>query len=165
MVIDGEQAASLFQVSMVAYRSKYIENFSVIRGGITNTVGSQQRQAQALGDADGGLVAPFFLALVMALNFYIDILSSEDSNQLFSYFYCCRFSAMHQGRRHWSFIAAGQANQPGRILFQVIERSCALALGGLAQLEAGNQLTEILIPGAGSAEQGQARSFGNMAMR
>src|SRR5271154_6279402 len=111
LVIYCEQAASLFQVSMVTDRSKYIENFSVICRGITNTVGSQQRQAQALGNTDGGLVAPFFLTLVMALNFYIDILSSEDSNQLFGNFNGCRFPPMHECRCHWAFISAGQADQ------------------------------------------------------
>ncbi len=59
---------------MVAYRGKYIENFPVIGRGVTNTVGSQQRQAQVLGNADGSLVAPFFLALTMTLNFDINIL-------------------------------------------------------------------------------------------
>src|ERR1700679_3151393 len=72
-VFDREKGACLFQVGRGAYHSKHIENFSVIRRGITNTVGSQQRQAQALSNTNGGLVAPFFLALVMALNFYIDI--------------------------------------------------------------------------------------------
>src|ERR1700733_9265085 len=96
LVIDSEQSASLFQVGMVAYCSKHVENFSVICCGITNTVGSQQRQAQALGNAGGGLVAPFLLPLVMALKFYIDIRSSEDSNQLFGNFYGCRLPSMHQ---------------------------------------------------------------------
>ena len=65
---------------MVTNRGKHIQNLAVIRRCIPNTVGSKHRQAQALGNADRSLVAPFLLTFVMALNLDIDILSSEDSD-------------------------------------------------------------------------------------
>ena len=67
---------------MVAYGSKHIEDFPVIRSGIANTVGSQQRQAKAMRYTDGCLVTPFFLTLTVALKFDIYILLSKEPDQL-----------------------------------------------------------------------------------
>ena len=73
---------------------------------------------------------------------------------------------MHQRRRHWAFIAAGQADQPGSILFKILNRSRAFALGCLAHLEPRNELAEVLISHrAKHRAKGDARIPWNMAMR
>ena len=150
LLIDSEQAACMLKIGMMAYRSQYIEDFPIVRRCIANTVGGQQRQVQTMGNTDGRLVTPFFLPLAMALKFDINILLSEEPNQLFCNFYCFRFTTAHQCRRHAAFLAACQADQSGSILFQVLERSCAFAFACFAHLEAGNQLAEVLISGARS---------------
>src|SRR5580704_929106 len=101
-----------------------------------------------MGNAGDSLVTPFFLTLAMALKFHIYIPLSEEPDKLLCNLHCFLFSPMHQCCRQRAFIPASQADQPGRILFQVLERSCTFALGGLAHFEPGNQLTEVLISSA-----------------
>src|SRR5450755_1431351 len=71
---------------------------------------------------------------------------------------------MHQGCSYWAFVAAGPADQSGGKPFYVLERSRALAFGRFSHLEAGNQLTEILISSACGTQQGETRSFGKVTM-
>ena len=101
--------------------------------------------------ANGSLVTPFFLSLAVTLKFDVNIFLPEESNQLFCNFDCFRLATMHQCRCHRTLIAAGQTDQAGRILFQVLERRCTFALGCLPHLEPGNQLTEVLVSGARAA--------------
>src|ERR1700692_3270133 len=98
-----------------------------------------------MGNTDSSLVTPLFLPLSMALKLYINIFLPKEPDKLFCNFHCFQFTATHQCCCQRAFIAARKANEPGRILFQVLKRSRPFALGGLAHLEPGNQLTEILI--------------------
>src|ERR1700746_843801 len=101
-----------------------------------------------MSNTECSLVTPLFLALAVTLKFDIHILPSKEAPKLFCKFPRFRFTAAHQGCCQRAFVSSSQANEPGRILFQIFERCCSFALGGLAHLEPGNQLTEILIPNA-----------------
>ena len=148
---------------MVPGGGKHIKNFAVIGCGIAYAIGCQQRQAETVRDAYGRLVAPFLFTVFMALQLYEDILRAEQPYQFFGNRDGGRFSAVHQGGGHGPFIAARQADQPGSILCQIVEGRRTLAFGRLPHLEAGDQLAQILIAGARSAEQRQTRSFGCVA--
>jgi len=56
-------------------------------------------------------------------------------------------SSVCQGGSQRAFLAAGQADQPGGKLLQIIQRSRALGLGSFAHFEARDELAEVLIAG------------------
>ncbi len=76
-----------------------------------------------------------------------------------------RVSFARKCRRQRAFVAAGEADQPGGKLFQIVERCCAFGLGGLAHLEARDELAQILVAGLRGAEQQQARRLCRELMR
>jgi hypothetical protein len=67
---------------MVAHCCKEVQNLPVICGGIANTARRNQWQLQGVRNPDRGLISPFFLTLLMALQLDIHILLTEDTNQL-----------------------------------------------------------------------------------
>ena len=79
-----------------------------------------------MGDADRSLIAPFFLAFLMALQFDIDILAAEDAHQSFDCFASGFFSATHQRSGQRPLISACQTHQAGCVLLQIIEGCGAL---------------------------------------
>ena len=81
----------------------------------------------------------------MTLQLDVDVLWTEDVYQPFDNFAAGRLTAMHQRRGQGPFLTAGQAYQAGGVLLQIGKVGSAFLLGGLPHLEAGYQLTEVLI--------------------
>ena len=50
-----------------------------MRRGVADTVGGEQREVKVAGNLDGGLVAGFFLAVQVALEFDVDVVSARRS--------------------------------------------------------------------------------------
>ena len=67
---------------MVADGGEDVAEFAVLRGGVADAVGGEQRKMQRSGDVEGGAVAGFLFAMEMALQFDIDIVGAEDVRQV-----------------------------------------------------------------------------------
>ena len=68
---------------MIANAGEDIENLALFRLGILRTLGGQQRQLQAARQFDRRLVAGFLCAVVVALQFDINIVVAIDRDKLF----------------------------------------------------------------------------------
>ena len=110
-VVEREQAAGLVEFDVMTDGGEQIQNLAIVRSRVAHAIGGDHRQLQRARNANGGLVAPFLFALLVALQFDIDILAAEDSRQLFDRLAARRFAAARQRRSQRAFIAAGQADQ------------------------------------------------------
>ena len=61
-----------------------------------------------------------------------------------------------------AFVAAGEADEPGREFGEIVECGSALSLGCLAHLEARDELAEVLVAGLRGTEEQKARWLGGM---
>ena len=111
LAVHGQQAACLVQLDMVADGGKEVLNLALIRRRITNAVGGNHRQTERTCNADRSLVAPLFLALLVALQFDINVLVTEDAYELFDCFAAGCFTAARERRGQRPFVASGQADQ------------------------------------------------------
>ena len=119
---------------------------------------------QAARQLNGRLIARFLRAVVVALQFDVNIFVPIDRDELFEH--APRFGHAAAGQRmcQRTFVAAGQANQPVSKFSEIVKRSYGLRLQneivveisarlrqrcrifGRAQLHASDQATEVLIP-------------------
>ncbi len=116
-----------------------------------NAVGCDERKMERAGEIDGGLVAGFFGAIVMALEFDVHVFRAEDSGQAFDV-------AGVEGER--AFVAAGQADEAFGEFGEIV--CCRGGLAGLwtgAQFHAGHEAAEILVALARFDKQGVAAAF------
>ena len=128
LTVKREQAAGMIEIGVVANRGKEIQDFAVICRGIANAVRREHRQAAAMRDTNRSLIAPLFLALMMALKLDVDIIRPEDADQPFDRLAASFFTAAHQSSSQRAFVATGQANQARGVLLQdrrsLAEPSC-----------------------------------------
>ncbi len=99
------------------------------------------------------LVAALFFALLVALQFEIEIAAAVDGSEPVERLARRALAAARERRGQRAFVAAGQADQSGGKFFEIFERCSAFGLGGFAHLEARDELAEILIAGLRGAEQ------------
>src|SRR6202789_208343 len=162
LAIYGKKTSGVIEIRVVAYCREYVENLTLIGCGITNSIGRQDGQLQRLCNADRGLIAPLFLAFIVALNFDIDIVWAEGSSQPLYRLPACLLATACQSGGEWTFIATRQADQPRRVLLQVLPCGGALSLHRLPHLELRDELTEVLIAGLRLAEQRQMSRLWDM---
>ena len=143
---------------MVADGGEGVAQFAALRDGVADSVGGEQREMQRLSDVDGGAVAGFFFALEMALQFDVDILGSEDADELIDLARASSMPPCCKGRGEWALVAAGQADEACGMFFEFLREDCAFAFF-CAQLHFGDQAAEILIAGAGSDEERKAKGI------
>jgi len=105
------------------------------------------------------LVAEFLVAELVTLEFYIYIVAAVEGDELFEEGAGCGFASVGEGCGERAFVAAGEADEAFGILGKVVEGSGAFGFGGLAHFELGDELAEILVAGAGGAEEGDTRGF------
>ena len=79
--VAGEQAAGGHQRALVADGGEDVAELAVVRGGVADAVGGEQRKMQVAGDFDGDAVAGFFFAVEVALQFDVDIVGAEDAGE------------------------------------------------------------------------------------
>ena len=153
--VAGEQASGGGERAVMANRGEGITQFAGLGGGVADAVGGEQREIERARDVDGGVVAGFFFALEMALQFDVDIFVAEDSDESIDLAVGFFDAALLQGRGQRAFGAAGEADQAVGVLFEFFGADCAFAFFG-AQLHFGDQAAEILIAGARGDEEGKA---------
>jgi hypothetical protein len=141
MTIDCQKTASPVEFNMIVNGREEILNLTVIRSRVADTIGGYHRQMKSARNANGSLVAPLFLALLMPLKFDIDVLAAKDSRQLLDGFAASRFAAAREGRCQWSLVTPGKADQAWSVLLEVIEVRCSIALRDFSHLEFCDELT------------------------
>ena len=126
----------------MAQAGEHIEQLSLSRLRIADSVGRDQRRSQSARQLDHRLIADLFGAMKMTLQFEIDVLLPEDALQALH-------SAARQIPRQRTILVAGQANQTFRKLGQLIlcHGGFLPGLGVLrrAQLHARDQAAQVLI--------------------
>ena len=156
--VEGEEAAGVVEVGVVADGGEEVEDFAVAGLGVADAVGGDGGEVHGAGEAEGGLVAGFFFALVVALEFDVDIVGAVEADESFEEGAGGGFAACCECGGERAFVAAGEAEEAGGILGEVVVGGCAFGLGGLTHFELGDELAEILIAGAGGAEEGETTS-------
>src|ERR1700679_2200710 len=109
LAIYGKKPSGVVEIRVVAYCRENVEDLALIGRGITNSIGRQDGQLQGLCNADRCLIAPFFLAFIVALNFDIDIVWAEGSYQPLYRLPACLLATACQSGGEWTFIAARPA--------------------------------------------------------
>src|ERR1700733_5291095 len=104
LTIQRKQAACMIEVRMMAYRGKEIQNLTVIRSGVTNAIRRNDWKLQGACNPNRSLIPPLLLAFAMALQFDVNILGTEDANQLLYCFAACLLTTTYQRRSERSFI-------------------------------------------------------------
>jgi hypothetical protein len=152
--VEGEETAGVVDVDVVADGGEEVEDFSVARFGVADAVGGYYGELKRAREMEGGLVAGFFVALVVALKFDVDVVGAVEADELFEEGAGGGFAAGGESGGERAFVAAGEADESFGILGEVVVGSCAFGLGFLAHFELRDELAEILIAGAGVAEEG-----------
>ena len=71
--VAGEQAAGVLELGAVADGGEDVEDLALVLGGVADAVGGEHGQAQGFGEAESGLIAPFFVAFAVALQFDVHV--------------------------------------------------------------------------------------------
>ena len=144
---------------------KDIKNLAVLLRCVAHAVGCNHGQPVHGCQAEQQLVAAFFIALLVALEFEIDIAVPVNCGEPFHELACFVVSAACQRRGNWAFVASGDADQSGGELFEVFECGGALGLCCLPHLEARDELAKILVTDLRCAEQYDAWRLVRVLMR
>ncbi len=131
-----EQAARGGERDVLTHTSQHVERFPLFWCRLTDAIGGHQRHAQPARGGNLRLVARFFFAMEMTLDFSENIGAAEGLKSAIERF----------GRRR-------EADQPLGKLGHLLRRGRALAFFG-AQFHAGDQTAEVPITGAVFGEQG-----------
>ena len=79
--VAREQTAGFGERGFVMQAGEDIEHFALRSGGVADAVGGDQRQFETAREIDRGLIARFFFAIEMALEFDIDVARSEGAGE------------------------------------------------------------------------------------
>ena len=109
--VEGEEAAGVVEVDVVADGGEEVEDFAVAGLGVADAVGGDYGELHGAGERERGLVAGFFVALVVALEFDVDVVGAVEAGELFEEGAACGFAAGGEGGGERAFIAAGEADE------------------------------------------------------
>jgi len=157
--VFAEEAAGFVNGGVVADGGEDVEEFAVFLFGAAYAIGGDDGQAQFGGEAEEGDVAGFLFALVMALEFDIQVASAVDGDEAIEVLGSGGFAFASEGGGEGSFFAAGEADESFREFFEIVAGSGTFCLGGFAHFEAGDELAEVLIAGLRFCEQDNARGL------
>ncbi len=76
-----EQAAGIGELDMIADAGEDVEKFTLLGNSIGGAVGGDERDAEVSRTVDGGLIVGLLVTLVVALQFGIEVLGTEDVEQ------------------------------------------------------------------------------------
>src|SRR5271154_5197659 len=112
--IDGKQPPRVIKVCMVTNSCENVQHLALIRRRISNAVRSYYGKPQRIGYTYRHLIPPFFLPLLVTLDFDINVVTPEDRNQPLDNLYSSFFPTACNRCCKWTLIASSQANQPIR---------------------------------------------------
>ena len=115
----------------------------------------EQRQAQFLRDFHGRLIARFFFAMEVPLEFDINIIPAKHGAELLHHVDRAPDSPLGQSMRQGTFFSARQANQSLRLRRHLFRESITFSFFP-SQFHLRDQPAKVLITGARFDEQGIA---------
>ena len=133
-----------------------VAEFALLGGGIADSVGGKERKVERARYVDGGLVAGFFLAMEVALEFNINVGMAEDADEPFDTAASFIETAAGESVSKWSFVASGEADEPGSMFAQFVFEHGTLAFVS-AQFHLGVEATEVLVSEAGGDKKRKMR--------
>src|SRR5580698_1713979 len=113
---------------MIPNRRQNIQNLALILRGVPNAICRNNRESQAACNTYRCLIPLLPCATSVALQFDVDVVPSEDADQLFDTLTPSRLTTCSQSRGKRSFLTPGKAKQSIIKLPQIIQRGCALTL-------------------------------------
>jgi hypothetical protein len=146
--IDGEEAAGVVEVDVMADGGEDVEDFAVLRIGVADAIGGENRKVEGAGKAQGGLVAEFLVGKLVALELDVYIVAAVEGGELFEEGAAGGLAAGFERVGQRTFVAAGEADESLGVLGEVVEGGGTFGFGGLSHFELGDELAEILIAGA-----------------
>ena len=108
---------------------------------------------EVASDLDGDTVAGLFFAMQVALEFDVHIVVAEDANEAVDDTTCLGGAAFLECGSKRSFVATGQANEPGSVLLEFVLEDGTFFFSLRTQLHASDELAEILVTSAGRNEE------------
>ena len=157
--IAAEQAAGVGQHAVMADAGEHVEHLALLGLRVRDAVGRQQRQFQFSRNVHRGLVARFFLAAEMPLQFDVHIFAAERAAKLLHAFDGRVHPALRQSMRQRAFVAARQADQAAAHRGDFFGLDASLPFSR-AQLHARDQAAQILVALARFDQQGIAPALG-----
>src|SRR5438105_7929376 len=139
--VFSKQAVGGFQCSMISNAREDVENLAFSRQSVTNTVGRHERQPERFGKYHRLLIDRFFFAIVMTLQFDIDVFATKDVDQSIESFTA---AFIRNGSGEWTVLATREADETAGVLSDLIFRDCAFTLRR-AEFHASQEPAKILV--------------------
>jgi hypothetical protein len=150
--IACQQSTCFVESGFVMEAGEDIEDLALGFRGVAGSVGRDKGELEASRCFHDGLIARFFVAIEVALEFDVDIAASEGSAQSFE----C-FVGVSEVAGQGAFIASGEADQAfGK--FGEFFGKCGLFVAS-SQLHAGDEAAEIPVAFAGFGQEGVAAAI------
>src|ERR1035438_7008135 len=96
---------------MVADGGEHVEDFAVVLRCIEDAVGGYDRQMKRRGEVEQGLVSALFVALMVALEFEIEIAAAVDISEAPGEFAGARTAFARERGGEGVFAAAGETDE------------------------------------------------------
>jgi hypothetical protein len=96
LTIERQKTAGVIEFGVMMYCGKEVQNLPLVTRGVADSIGRQDWKLQGTRDPYRSLIPPLLLALAMPLQFDVDVVRAEDTNQLFDGLTACLFASAHQ---------------------------------------------------------------------
>ena len=146
---------------VVADGGEDVAEFALLRRGVADAVGREQGKIEIAGDLYGDAVACFFLAMQVTLEFHVNVVATEDADETVDGAMGFFRAAFLQRSGEGAFVATGQADESGSVLFEFVFEDGAFFFSGGAKLHARDESAEILVAGARGNEERKTEVAGS----
>ena len=142
--IARQKPPSRGEIAMIANTCEHIQDFALPRLRITNAIRRQQRQLQLPRDFNGSMIARFFIAAKMPLQFHVNVLSPKQFAKPLHALHSARNASVRQRMRERPLLASRQADESARLFSNFLRRNISFTFSR-AQFHPRNQPAQILI--------------------
>ena len=148
-VVRAEEPAGFFDGGLVAEAGEYVEQLALIRLSVAGAVGGYERETGRTRQLDGALVARFFVAKEVALQFGVDVARAEDRGEPVD---ALAAGALLDRFGERAALVAGEADQAFGELGEVVHGRGGLAFRRV-ELHLGDQAAEVAVAGFALGQQ------------
>ena len=122
-----------------------VEYLALVCVRVADAVGREQRQLVRGGECDGGLVALFFFAKEMALQFDEDIVCAEDVHETFEAALCGIGASVAESSGERALLISCEQHESFGVLSELIERCGAESFFDFARFVLRDEAAEIAV--------------------
>src|SRR5258708_28033832 len=83
--VDGQKPAGFMDFYFMPDAGEHVERFASLRMCMVHAVGGNERKLMRAGEIDEGLVASLFEAVIVPLQFDVEIVCAEDADELLKF--------------------------------------------------------------------------------